>query len=225
MTESLPAGGQGAVGIELRAADSDLLALLQGPPGQIDFGSWLSSGEYDIRISFTLDTLGLSMTSLVALLSLLTLRFSVNYMHREDGFQRFFMILSLFMGAMLLIVMAGNAMLTFIAWELAGVSSYLLIAYAFDRPTATANATRALVTNRIGDAGFIIAIVLSLFWLGSTEWPDILACGSALDALKVGLMLSCFMLAALRIEGVGLPGSYSQGNGGIGEAIQRGIAE
>jgi NADH:ubiquinone oxidoreductase subunit 5 (subunit L)/multisubunit Na+/H+ antiporter MnhA subunit len=175
----------------------DLLALVSGAPGQIDFGSWLSSGDYDIRISFTLDSLGLSMTTLVALLSLLTLRFSVNYMHREDGFQRFFMILSLFMGAMLLIVMAGNVMLTFIGWELAGVSSYLLIAYAFDRPTATANATRALVTNRIGDAGFIIAIVLSLFWLGSAEWPDILACGSVLETLKVGLMLWCFLLAAL----------------------------
>ena len=175
----------------------DLLALVQGAPGQIAFGSWLSSGDYEIRISFTLDKLGLSMATLVALLSLLTLRFSVNYMHREDGFQRFFMILSLFMGAMLLIVMAGSAMLTFVGWELAGVSSYLLIAYAYDRPTATANATRALVTNRIGDAGFIVAIVLSLFWLGSVEWPDILACGSVLETLKIGLILSCFLLAAL----------------------------
>jgi NADH:ubiquinone oxidoreductase subunit 5 (subunit L)/multisubunit Na+/H+ antiporter MnhA subunit len=175
----------------------DLLALVRGAPGQIAFGSWLSSGVYEIRISFTLDTLGLSMATLVALLSLLTLRFSVNYMHREDGFQRFFMILSLFMGAMLLLVMAGSAMLTFIGWELAGVSSYLLIAYAFDRPTATANATRAFVTNRIGDASFIIAIVLSLFWLGSVEWPDILACGGVLETLKVGLILSCFLLAAL----------------------------
>ena len=65
-------------------------------------------------------------------------------------------------------------LLTFIGWELAGVSSYLLITYAYDRTTASTNATRALVTNRIGDAGFIIAIALSLFWVNSVEWPAIL---------------------------------------------------
>ena len=111
----------------------DGYALLEGAPEQLGFGTWLHSGEYTIRLSFTLDALGLSMTTLVALLSVLTLRFSVNYMHREAGYQRFFMTLSLFMAAMLLIVMAGNALLAFVGWELAGVSSYLLINYAFDR--------------------------------------------------------------------------------------------
>jgi NADH:ubiquinone oxidoreductase subunit 5 (subunit L)/multisubunit Na+/H+ antiporter MnhA subunit len=93
--------------------------------------------------------------------------------------------------------MAGNAMLAFIGWELAGLSSYLLIAYAYDRPTATANATRVFVTNRIGDAGFIIAIVLSLFWVGGVEWPDILASSSTLNTLQAGLIITCFLLAAL----------------------------
>ena len=143
----------------------DVVALLQGAPGQLDYGHWLDSGDYHIKLSFRLDTLGLSMATLVALLALLTQRFSVNYMHREAGYQRFFMVLSLFMAAMLLLVMAGNALFTFIGWELAGVSSYLLITYAYDRTTASTNATRALVTNRIGEAGFIIAIWLLLIAL------------------------------------------------------------
>lgn len=175
----------------------DGLALLHGAPGQVRLGSWLHSGEYDIRLSFLLDPTGLAMATLVALLALLTLRFSVAYMHREAGFQRFFMILCLFTAAMLLIVTAGNALLMFAGWELAGLSSYLLIGYAFDRATATGNAVRAFVTNRIGDAGFIIAIALSLFWAGSVEWPAILDCGTNLEKLHIGLITSGFLLAAL----------------------------
>lgn len=175
----------------------DGFALFEGVPGQLDNGSWLHSGDYHIRLSFTLDALGLSMTTLVALITLLTTRFSVNYLHRETGYQRFFMVLCLFNAAMLLIVMAGNALFTFIGWELAGVSSYLLIAYAFDRRTASANATQAFVTNRIGDAGFLIAIALSLFWLGSVEWPSILGCTADLERLRVGLIAASFLLAAL----------------------------
>jgi len=176
---------------------TDLLALQQGVPGQVSHGIWLHSGDYVIRLSFNLDALGLSLATLVALISLLTLRFSINYLHREAGFQRFFMLLCLFMSAMLLIVLAGNAVLTFIGWELAGVSSCLLIAFALDRPVAGVNAGRAFVTNRIGDAGFITALSLCLLWIHSVEWPDILARGNDLEMLQVGLIAASFLLAAL----------------------------
>jgi NADH:ubiquinone oxidoreductase subunit 2 (subunit N) len=175
----------------------DILAVINGVPGQLRFGQWLVSGEYQVWISFTLDALGLAMTTLVAFISFLTIRFSVNYMHREAGFQRFFMILSLFTGAMLLVMMAGNALLVFIGWELAGVSSYLLIGYVFNRTTATENANRAFVTNRIGDAGFIMALFLSFTWTGGVEWSDILVGGFGLTSLSAGLLASGFLLAAL----------------------------
>src|SRR5512145_502841 len=75
----------------------DVRALWLGEaPGHIVFGRWLESGDYHINISLMLDTLGLAMGTLVALIAFLTLRFSVNYMHREAGFQRFFMVMSLF---------------------------------------------------------------------------------------------------------------------------------
>ncbi len=176
----------------------DLYALLTGHvPGQVQIMEWLNSGDYQINISFTLDALGLSMATLVAVISLITLRFSVNYLHREAGFQRFFMTLCLFMSAMLLIVMSGSAVMAFIGWELAGVSSYLLIGYSLDRPTATNNATRAFVTNRIGDAGFILAIFLALTWIGDVEWPGILSGVSGMSTLTAGLLAFGFLLAAL----------------------------
>ena len=175
----------------------DIDALVGTVPGQLLFGRWISSGEYLVHISFSLDALGLSMASLVALICLVTLIFSINYMHREVGFQRFFMILSLFSGAMLLIVLAGNAVLAFIGWELAGVSSYLLIGYAFERKTAVLNATRAFVTNRIGDTGFMLGIALCFHWLGSVEWPQIAIFNVEVEPFSRGLIALGFLVAAL----------------------------
>ena len=175
----------------------DVFALLYGTPGQIKYGPWLESGDYQVFISFTLDALGLVMTTLMALISLLTIKFSVNYLHREAGYQRFFISLCVFNSAMILITLAGNAVLTLVGWKLAAVSSYLLIAYAPDRATATANANQAFITNRIGDGGFILAISLSFIWLGSVEWPDILLHKTDLSSLHIGLIAGGFLLAAL----------------------------
>ncbi|SMF94500.1 NADH-Ubiquinone oxidoreductase (complex I), chain 5 N-terminus [Methylomagnum ishizawai] len=186
------------------ATASSLLAALaatfwrgQGSiPEQINFGPWLESGDYRIDISFHADGLGLGLSLLFGLFAWMVARFSVHYLHRETGFHRFFMILALFAGAMQLIVLAGNAPLAFAGWELAGVCSYLLIAYAYDRPTAVGNATRAFVTNRVGDAGFVLGIYFAYVWTGGVEWPQILAQGAALEPAKAGVLAACFLLAA-----------------------------
>lgn len=175
----------------------DVQALILGTPGQVAVWPWLTSGRYEVWISFTLDALGLGLGTLVALITFLAVRFSASYMHREAGFQRFFIVLSLFAGAMQLIVLAGNAVLTFVGWELAGVSSYLLIAYAYDRPVATENATRVFVTNRIGDAGFVFGIFLAFTALGGIEWPVLTDGASRLDGLTAGMIGAGFLLAAL----------------------------
>jgi NADH:ubiquinone oxidoreductase subunit 5 (subunit L)/multisubunit Na+/H+ antiporter MnhA subunit len=174
-----------------------LESLLSGLPGEILVANWLSSGDHKLNISFLLDRNGMLLMLLVTTLAMLVMRFSVNYMHREAGFQRFFMILSLFMGAMLLIVMSGNAGLMFIGWELAGVSSYLLIGYAFERETATANANRAFITNRIGDAGFIVALSTAFLFFGGLEWSTLQGKSEGLDALHANLLAIGFVIAAL----------------------------
>lgn len=189
---------QGAAGLALLSLLAlDLIALVSGAPGQVRLGVWFASGGLEAPISVLLDPLALSLATLFALICLLALRFSVAYLHRERGFHRFFLVLSLFTEAMLLIVTAGNALLTFAGWELAGVSSYLLIAYAYERNQAAENATRAFVTNRIGDAGFLLAIFLCAAWIGSLEWPEIAAGASRLESFDAGLILLGFLLAAL----------------------------
>lgn len=172
------------------------LLLWSSEAGPQTFGNWLSSGKFVIAFSLFSGGFQLRLAALFSLLLLITARFSVNYLHRETGFHRFFFVLSLFAAAMQLLVLSGNALFTFIGWELAGVCSYLLIGYAYDRPVATANAVRVFVTNRVGDAGFVLAIGLSLLWLESADWRAINDGAPGLERGDANLLALCFALAA-----------------------------
>lgn len=174
----------------------DAAALLAQLPESVRLGAWLSSGRLEITLSFSLDAVSLSFGTLVALLGFLTLRFSTNYMHRDAGFHRYFFAMCLFSAGMLLIVLAGNAALCFVGWELAGVSSYLLIGYSRERSIATDNAVRAFVTNRIGDAGFLVGIAAAFHWIGSLGWREIGAGAAWLETLPAGLIAIGFVTAA-----------------------------
>ncbi|MDI6746459.1 MAG: proton-conducting transporter membrane subunit [Rhodocyclaceae bacterium] len=178
----------------------DLLALFAGVPGHVAIGTWFASGGFTIPISFVLDGLSLGYATLVALIGLVSLRFSRHYLHREPGFHRYYILMCVFLAGMLLIVLSGNAVLTFVGWEFAGISSFLLIGYAYDRPVATGNALWAFITNRIGDAGFILGISLAAWWLGTVEWTGLAnwaASGSAFDKITARLVLFGFLLAAV----------------------------
>ncbi len=175
----------------------DGYAFMQELPGHITLFPWLHSGKYQVDISLLLDTLSLGSATVMMLILLLVTRFSVNYLHREAGFQRFFMVLMLFSCAMLLVVLAGSALLMFIGWELAGLCSYLLIAYSWQRETAVEGATRAFVTNRLGDAGFLFGMFIGFSTLGSVEWNTLLAGTPELSGMVMGVMVMGFMLAGL----------------------------
>lgn len=168
-----------------------------GAPGHVVLFQWLQSGDYQANVSLMLDTLSLSFGVVMATINLLVVRFAVNYLHREAGFQRFFIVMSLFSCAMLLIVLSGSALLGFIGWEMAGISSYMLITYAWQREVATEGATRAFVTNRFGDTGYLFGMFMAFTWLHSTEWNVLLQPQPELSGLVIGIMAMGFMLAAL----------------------------
>lgn len=172
-------------------------ALFNGTWGYVSLMPWLQSGDYALPLSFMLDGLSLSFAAVVSVILLLVTRFAVNYLHREAGFQRFFLVLSLFSSAMLWLILAGSLLVSFIGWELAGVSSYLLIAYAWQRDTAVSGASRAFVTNRLGDAGFLFSMFLGLAWFGSVEWPALLQAHEDTSSLILALLLLGLLLAAL----------------------------
>lgn len=174
----------------------DLLAIGGAVPARQEFGDWLRIGAVPVRLSFIADAYSLPMATLVALIGWIALRFSANYLHREIGFHRFFFAMTLFLGGMLLIVLSGNAVLTFVGWELAGVSSWLLIAYAWERPLATGNALFVFVTNRVGDAGFLLGIGLAVWSVGTVEWSG-LAGDGGLAKVTARLLTIGYVLAAL----------------------------
>lgn len=171
-------------------------AAFAGAPGYRLTGIWFASGDLAVRIAFLLDSLALTVATLVAFLAVATLRFAALYMHRERDFHRFFLAMCLFVTGMQLIVLAGGGMLAFIGWELAGMSSFLLIGYAWQRPVATGNALFAFVANRIGDAGFLVGLALMAWWLGGFEWTALAGAGQ-LAPVTARLLAFGFVVAAL----------------------------
>nr|MBA2601604.1 hypothetical protein [Actinomycetota bacterium] len=118
-------------------------------------GTWLNTGSLTVDVGFLLDPLSATMSVTIAGLSWLVTRFSVNYLHNEVGFGRYFTVLPLFVAAMLFLVLAENYLMLFVAWEVVGACSYMLIAFYRDRTSAGDAGTRAFVLNRVGDAGLL----------------------------------------------------------------------
>jgi len=170
--------------------------LLGKNTGSYNVGHWLDSEMLNIQMNFITTGFNVRLAALFSVLLAIVVHFSINYMHREAGYHRFFFILSLFASAILLLVLAGNVVGTFIGCEIAGLCSYFLIAYAYDRPVAAANATRVFVTNRIGDAGFILGVGLSYAWVDSVNWGAINAASAQLTPGEAAAIALCFAVAA-----------------------------
>src|SRR5262249_16056179 len=120
-----------------------------------------------------LDTLSLMMMLVVTGVGGLIHIYSYGYMHDDPGFSRFFACLSLFTFSMLGIVLANNFVQLFIFWELVGVSSYLLIGFWFEKPSGGEAAKKAFITNRLGDFGFILGILMLFVAYKSLKFGDI----------------------------------------------------
>ena len=101
--------------------------------------------------------------------------YTIGYMDKDEGYNRFFAYISLFTFAMLMLVMSNNLLQLFFGWEAVGLVSYLLIGFWYDKPTAIAANMKAFIVNRVGDAGFIIGIGLLFAYAGSMHYGDVFA--------------------------------------------------
>ena len=170
--------------------------LLAKNAGSYNVGHWLESDTLDIALNFSTSGFNVFLAALFSALLAIVIRFSIDTMHREEGYYRFFFILSLFSFAILLLVLSANAVVTFVGWEVAGLCCYFLIAYAYNRPVAVANATRVFVTNRIGSAGFVLGAGLSYAWVDSVNWSAINAASTQLSSGQATVIALCFAVAA-----------------------------
>jgi len=125
-----------------------------------------------VPLGFVLDELSKTMLVLVSGIGALIHVYSLGYMRDDDGKSRYFASLSFFMFSMLGIVLANNFVMMFIFWELVGVSSYLLIGHWFERDTAAEAAKKAFLTNRIGDFGFMLGILMAWTATGTVVFSE-----------------------------------------------------
>ena len=159
--------------------------------------NWLSVGPLQVDFGLHFDPLSLAMMLIVTGVASLIHIYSMGYMHDDPAYSRFFASLSLFTFSMLGIVLANNFLQLFIFWELVGVSSYLLIGFWYEKASAADAAKKAFITNRLGDFGFILGILIvwaTLHSLNLGELQNTLkADPQALGALATigGLLIFC----------------------------------
>jgi len=160
--------------------------------------TWIQVGRFRADFALALDRLSGTYALFVTFVGFLIHVFAVGYMHGDKGFYRFFAYLNLFMFAMLTLILADNFLLMFVGWEGVGLCSYLLIGYYTDRKEAGDAAKKAFITNRVGDWGFVLGVMLVFFLTGSISFFDKPDHGvaSALQAVA-GMAVDAFTWKAL----------------------------
>ena len=188
-----------AVGITLILSIAMFVAMLldNDPEFRQEAGfTWLDMGSFSIEIGFLVDNITVIMLLIVALISTCSHVFSLKYMEGDIRYSRYFAYLGLFTFSMNGIVLANNLFSMYMFWELVGVSSYLLIGHWFEKDSAADAAKKAFLTNRVGDIGFFIGIMLIYTGIGSFTFSHIfdgvansMLTGTTLTLAGVGLFM------------------------------------
>ncbi len=153
-----------------------LMGVLAAPGHEIlvpDINWVIIEGEVTIHLGIIMDSLTAVMLIVVTVVSLMVQIYSQGYMHGDPGYHRYFAFMSLFTASMLGLVLADNLIFLFVFWELVGLCSYLLIGFWFHRPAARNAATKAFVVTRIGDFGFLAAILLLFYNTGTFDIAEL----------------------------------------------------
>jgi NADH-quinone oxidoreductase subunit L len=183
------------------AATFAISLMLLGKEGNFAF-DWLTVGDFKVQIGVTLDKLSTGMMIVVTGIGLLVHIFSLAYMADDGAKARYFTCLSLFMFSMTGIVLASNFIMTFMFWELVGLSSYLLIGHWYQKESAADAAKKAFIVNRVGDFGFMIGILMlwgitgHLGFDGMKQW----AAGGGIASVSTGVLgaaLLCVFCGAI----------------------------
>ncbi|HET6946227.1 MAG TPA: NADH-quinone oxidoreductase subunit L [bacterium] len=161
--------GAGSVGLAFAAA---LLAAQQPAVAdgwRVVLWDWIAAGSFSVRLGLLLDRLSAVMVLIVTGVGFLIHVYSAGYMREDPGYSRYFAYLNLFIASMLLLVLGDTLLALFVGWELVGLCSYLLIGFWFDRERAASAGRKAFVVNRIGDAAFLLGMILLALEAGTLE--------------------------------------------------------
>ncbi len=164
---------------------------------------WINIAGLKLDIGLQLDSLSKGMMIVVTAIGMLVHVFSLGYMKDDEAKARYFGCLSLFMFSMTGIVLASNFVMMFIFWELVGLSSYLLIGHWYHKDSAADAAKKAFLTNRIGDFGFMIGILMLWGIMGTVVFAD-------MDGSKLSLLCTCLTGTVVLLIFCGAVGKSAQ---------------
>lgn len=164
-----------------------------GAPVVETFYTWTVVGDTAFDIAFYFDRLAAVMTLIVTGVGSVIHIYSTGYMHEDRSYARFFAYLNLFLFFMLLLVLGRSMLVLFVGWEGVGLASYLLIGFWYEDPANAAAGKKAFITNRVGDAGFLLGMFLLYFAFGTLDMDRINAAFAsgpvAVSASLVGVLL------------------------------------
>jgi NADH-quinone oxidoreductase subunit L len=154
--------------------------------------TWLAAGQYHFGFTLLVDQLSIIMMLIVAGVGSLIVAYSIGYMEGEDEERRFFAYMSLFVFSMLLLVESGNLLLLLAGWGMVGLSSYLLIGFYQEKPSAVAAAKKAFVMNAFGDATMALALFLLIQHTGHLDYATVFSTsphgGTVANLIALGLL-------------------------------------
>jgi len=192
--------GAGSVGISALLSIVMAIEFMGNPPeGRAltqTLWAWMQFGAYTQAISFSLDPLSLVMILIVTVVGFFIHLYSTEYMIDDEGYSRFFAYMNLFVGSMLVLVLADNLLLLYLGWEGVGLCSYLLIGFWYTDPANGRAARKAFIVTRIGDTAMALGLFLlftnlgtlniqELMTLAPKQWPV----GSETAVLAAALLL------------------------------------
>jgi len=211
-----------AAGIALLVIAGYVTGAIHHLPDQygydLDVYRWIPAGllttasqgvvHFDVDMGFFLDPLACVMLFVVTFVGFWIHLYSVGYMAHEEGFQRYFTYLNLFMGAMLMLVLGNNYVVMFVGWEGVGLCSYLLIGFYYDQEFPPYAGRKAFIVNRIGDFAFMVGLFALVANFGTLKFSTLFARiaadpSLALQPYHLGLSVASFAALCLFIGAMG----------------------
>jgi len=194
--------GSGVVGLSFLLSSLIFFDLLGLPADErshvVEVFRWISAGALEAHVAYLVDQLSILMVLMVTGVGFLIHVYSIGYMRGDPAYWRFFSYLNLFIVAMLTLVLADNFLLFFVGWEGVGLCSYLLIGFWYDRKfeksTTSEAANKAFIVNRVGDLGFLVAMLLIFVTFGSLNFGAVFARASAFNVGEASIFWITLLL-------------------------------
>jgi NADH-quinone oxidoreductase subunit L len=162
----------------------------------VNIWEWINAGNLKVDISFSLDALSLVFCFVITFVGFLIHLYSIEFMAKDEGFTRFFAYMNLFIGSMLVLVLADNILLMYLGWEGVGLCSYLLIGFWYKEPANGFAARKAFIITRVGDTAMIIGIFILFLNFGTVNINELMrqasanwVSGSSIAVLTAALLL------------------------------------